>query len=119
MRVITCLIFCLVVVSLPPRSYATIKYWDTNNSTAGAGGATPNGTWDTMLTTNWSTSSLGNITTTSWSIGDTAVFAAGNDAIGAYTVTPSGTVNLAGLTVEEGTITQAGGKLDFGTTSNA
>ena len=56
--------------------------------------------------------------------GDTAVFAAGTTATGAYTVTVSGTQTVGGLTFEEGTVTLSGGQINlvgspiFNTASN-
>ncbi len=64
------------------------SYWDLNGATAGAGGASPTGTWDTS--TSWSASPAGTAATSSWVAGGKAVFAAGSDATGAYTVTVGG-----------------------------
>ena len=61
------------------------NYWDTNDLAAGAGGATPTGTWDG--TTKWTSSPTGTTATSSWISGSSATFAAGTDATGAYTVT--------------------------------
>src|SRR4051794_18243448 len=60
-------------------------YWDSDGNNSGAGGATPIGTWGTDLF--WSSSANGDVATVGWNAGDTAVFSAGNDAIGAFTVT--------------------------------
>ncbi|MFO0789336.1 MAG: autotransporter-associated beta strand repeat-containing protein [Pirellulales bacterium] len=95
---------------------ADTKYWDIDGATAGAGGATPAGTWDTA-TSNWTTDSTGASAGTTWVAGDTAVFAAGTNATGAYTVTISGTQSVGAITVEEGTITQGTGTVDFGATN--
>jgi autotransporter-associated beta strand protein len=64
------------------------SYWDLNGATAGAGGAGPSGTWDSSSF--WSASPAGTAATTSWVSGGKAVFAAGSDATGAYTVTVGG-----------------------------
>jgi fibronectin-binding autotransporter adhesin len=98
---------------------AQTRYWDIDTiSRAGAGGATPSGTWSGTNAT-WSTNAGGTGIPTTWPGGNLAAFAAGSDATGAYTVTVSGSQNLTGLTVEEGTISQSGGTLNFGTTPSA
>lgn len=61
------------------------SYWDTNGATAGAGGTSPNGTWDSGITS-WSSSITGTTATGPWIDGGTAVFSAGSDATGSYTV---------------------------------
>jgi fibronectin-binding autotransporter adhesin len=88
---------------------ATTNYWDINGATAGAGGATPAGTWDTGTTANWSTDSSGGIAATTWADNDDAVFSAGSDATGAFTISLSGTPVAGNLTLEEGTVTISGG----------
>lgn len=90
-------------------------YWDANGPTAGAGGTTPTGTWG--IDGFWSSSVTGSATTAGWSSGGVAVFSAGTDATGSYTVTVSGTQNIGGLTVEEGSPTLSGGTLNFTTTT--
>ena len=99
---------------------ATTKWWDINDATAGAGGASPAGTWDEGTTSNWSTSSAGSISATTFASGDTAIFSAGTDATGSFIVTVSGTVNPALLEAEEGgTITFTGGTINLtGTGTN-
>jgi len=62
------------------------SYWDTNGVTAGAGGASPTGNWD-AASSFWSASTTGETDTASWIAGGSAVFAAGSDATGPYTVT--------------------------------
>lgn len=98
---------------------AQTKFWDVDTiSQAGAGGATPSGTWNgTNLT--WNANATGTGIPAAWPGSNVAAFAAGSDATGAYTVTVSGSQNLTGLTVEEGAISQSGGTLNFGTTPNA
>lgn len=95
----------------------TTVYWDRNGSTAGAGGASPSGTWvnnNGAPNRNWSTSSAGTVNTARWNDGSYAVFSAGTDATGSYTVTVSGTVSVDGITIEEGTPTFSGGTINFG-----
>ena len=85
-------------------------------TTPGAGGATPSGTWNN-LNTFWNSNSGGGAGTLTTDIGagNVGVFAASNDATGAYTVTipdPNDpnyvAVNASGFRVEEGTVTIAG-----------
>lgn len=96
----------LLWVCVGSHAFGANWFWDSNGTTAGAG-TTPTGTWGTS--TFWSTNSGGTVATTAWTAGNTAVFAAGTDASGAYTVTVSGTQSTAGLTVEEGNVTLSGG----------
>lgn len=68
----------------------TTVYWDRNGNTTGAGGASPSGTWvnnNSDPNRNWSTSSAGTAATARWDDGNYAVFSAGTDATGSYTVT--------------------------------
>jgi autotransporter-associated beta strand protein len=90
------------------------RYWDIDalGETAGAGGATPSGTWDGS-TTNWNSDGSGVGTKVAWSAGSGAVFSAGNDATGSYTVTISGTQSASTVTFEDGTVTLTGGQLNL------
>jgi autotransporter-associated beta strand protein len=87
-------------------------YWDLNDANAGAGGATPAGTWD-AANTYWNSVAGGTAATAAWSAGKTAVFAAGTDANGSYTVTVDGTHQIGGLTFGEGNVTLSGGALQM------
>src|SRR5690349_8282107 len=60
-------------------------FWDTNGATAGAGGPTPSGVWDTT-TSNWSTDPSGASPTQPWTPGESASFSADSDATGQFTV---------------------------------
>ncbi|MGI8965355.1 MAG: autotransporter-associated beta strand repeat-containing protein, partial [Limisphaerales bacterium] len=102
----------------PSQSWAALSYWDIDGAIPGAGGPTPSGTWST-INTNWSPDLNGAAATGGWVPGDTAVFAAGTDAIGAYTVTVSGTQNASGINVEEGTVTLVGGTVTTNAVANA
>jgi autotransporter-associated beta strand protein len=93
----------------------TVLYWDTNDTTSGAG-STPTGQWDST-NYHWNTSSAGTANTVQWQSGAIAVFSAGSDAVNAYTVTPTATLTIGGLVVQEGTPTISGGTLSLG--SNA
>ena len=86
------------------------SYWDLNAATAGAGSA-PGGTWNSTAT-NWSSNANGTVATGPWAE-QTAIFSAGSDATGAYTVSVSGTQMVANLLVQEGTATFTGGRLHY------
>lgn len=90
----------------------TIVYWDTNGATAGAGGATPSGTWKTSgaANRNWG-NSAGTAATSNWVNGDIAVFSAGSDATGSFTVTLANSPTADSVIVQEGDITFASNNL--------
>ena len=90
-------------------SPAATLYWDVNGTAAGSGGASPAGTWD-VNTINWNTDSTGGAsgTLSAWVNGSDAVFSAGNDASGSYTVSVNAPISVGNLTVEDGTVTVAG-----------
>ncbi len=104
---------CLMLATAPLSAQTTV-YWDRNSNTSGSsGGTTAAGTWAQSSNSNWSTSSAGTNATSNWgaiAAGDKiAVFAAGTNATGTYTVTTSGTINnVAGLTFQEGNVTLGG-----------
>jgi fibronectin-binding autotransporter adhesin len=103
----------LAVLLCAKAAAQTTLYWDRDGTTAGAGtGATLSGTWSTTggTTKNFSTSSAGTASTVNWTSGAIAVFSAGTTAVGqSYTVTVSGTQNVAQIIVEEGDVTFSGG----------
>ena len=82
-------------------------YWDLDGATAGAGSAAPSDTWNAGNTF-WN-NAAGDGTAAVWSAGATAVFSAGTNATGNYTVTVDGTQDIGGLTFEEGNVTLTGG----------
>jgi hypothetical protein len=92
--------------------------WDTNGTTPGAGGATPTGTWG--VDAFWGKESFGGtVATEAWPAGNYAVFAAGDDATGAYTVYVSGIVDVGDIHVDLGQVTfdpapVTGGSLKLG-----
>jgi len=103
-------LFCL----LAGATSAQTLYWDISGKAAGAGGATPSSTWSTSAANkNWSSNSGGTVATVTWTSGRDAVFSAGTDATGAYTVTVSGTQNVSSITVEEGNPTLGTGVINF------
>lgn len=91
-------------------AWAANLYWDSNGTTNGAG-TTPTGNWGTN--DYWSASSLGTATTAAWTSGETAVFSAGTDATGIFTVTLGAAQTAAGLTFEEGVVTLTGMDLNI------
>lgn len=110
MKTIFRLLAVLSVSAVGTPTFAQL-YWDANGATPGAGGPTPSGIWD--VDAFWSSAPGGDAATGPWADGNAAVFAAGTDATGAYTVTVNGAPSLTGLTFEEGTVTVSGGTLDF------
>lgn len=101
---------------LPTPARPAIVYWDTNGDTAGAGGTSPGGTWGTNAI--WNSVADGTGSTSAWAAGDIAVFSAGTDATGAYTVSITGTQSIGGLVFEDGTVTLSGGMLDLAADSS-
>jgi len=84
-------------------------YWDLNGTDPNActgGGNTAAGTWDAATAT-WNLLSDGTGSTSSWTPGSVAAFAAGSDATGSYTVTVSGTRDMGGLSFYQGSVTLA------------
>ena len=85
-------------------------FWDLNGTTAGSGGTggtAPSGTWSTSLA-NWNPVAAGTSATAVWNNGDAAVFSAGSNATGSYTVNVSGSITASTITFEEGTVTLGG-----------
>src|SRR4051812_23288155 len=78
----------VVVAAGRSTARASDYYWDSNGTTSGAG-AVPAGTWGSSAF--WSTSAAGTIATGVWSAGNAAIFSAGSDATGSYSVTVTGT----------------------------
>jgi autotransporter-associated beta strand protein len=96
-------LICFLLWQAPVQG--ATNYWDIDGSIAGAGGPMPSGIWDTGTTTNWTASSAGTSAATTWTDGDDAIFSAGNDATGTYSVSFEGNQTVGNLTVEEGNIT--------------
>jgi hypothetical protein len=92
--------------SAPAPGVAGDPYWDLNGTTAGAGSATPTGVWSTTVA-NWNPLANGTGTTAVWNNGDAAVFSAGTDATGSFTVsfTNNQSVSASSITIEEGSPT--------------
>ncbi len=85
-------------------------FWDTNGATAGAGGVAPSGSW---ADANWSADLLGESATAAWAAGSTAVFSAGDDATGTFTVALDGTHEASEIRVQGGDVTLQGGSLEL------
>lgn len=94
------------IVPPPPKFY-----WDLDGPTAGAGGEAPAGSWGTN--TVWNSSLLGTAPAEAWVAGNDAIFAAGTDATGSYTVSLASSQQISGLAFEEGTVTLSGFDLEF------
>lgn len=106
--------FCLVGIGNAIEASAQL-YWDVNGSGVGSGsGSTAVGTWGSGFN-NWSTSSNGTSATVGWTSGQQAIFSAGTNATGTYTVTVSGNQTVSGLVFQEGNVTLSGGKLTLTT----
>lgn len=88
-----------------------VLYWDRNGSTTGAG-TSPAGNWATTGSnrSNWNTNSNGTGTPGNWTQNYIAVFSAGNDATGSYTVTMNSNtaMQVDALIVQEGNVTFTG-----------
>ena len=98
----------LLLMSATMRAAAATYYWDTNGTTSGLGGS---GTWDASTSSDWSTSTSGNVATTIWTNSSDVATFKGTPG----TVTVSGNVNAGqisfsgtGYTLTSGTITFAG-----------
>jgi autotransporter-associated beta strand protein len=107
----TAVVVSLTGFAMQPTASAANLYWDTNGATADSGNA--GGTWDSG--TNWTADGSGASGTIGWTDGESAVFAAGTDGTGAYTVTIAGTVTTPSILAEEaGGKTIAGGTINIG-----
>ena len=82
-------------------SDAALRYWDNNGSTPGGGSSSIVNWGDNS----WTLDPTGASATSGWGYGDTAVFSAGTDATGAFTINTDMSPTLGGLVFEEGTVT--------------
>jgi len=86
------------------------RYWDTDGALAGStSNTTAGGTWG--INSYWTTSASGGIATTAWVPGQQAIFSAGSDASGTFTVNVSGNQLVSGIIFQEGTVNLSGGTL--------
>lgn len=119
------IIALLAAVLLASRAQGQSLYWDTNGSTVGAGSTAPAGLWD-LSALRWN-NAAGDGTATGWgNTGlETAFFAAGSDATGAYEVTlgAGAALKLSAVSVGAGSLTLSPQTdvdgLDFGTANAA
>jgi autotransporter-associated beta strand protein len=95
----------------PIGASAAPLYWDLTAGVAGAGGPTPSGTFNSN---SWNTVSDGTGALGAITSADTAIFSAGTDATGAFTVNLTAATTVAGVTVEEGTVSLTGSALTIG-----
>jgi autotransporter-associated beta strand protein len=119
------LLLILTLALLATHSQAQSLYWDINDTTPGSGGPTPTGVWD-LTTLRWN-NAAGDTTSAAWTNSglEAALFAAGSDATGTYSVTLGAgrALKLSALTLNTGnlTLTPQGGTdgLDFGAVNAA
>lgn len=115
-RILGLAVMWLLALAISPQIIkGQTLYWDTNGNTTGAG-TSPSGTWinnNSAGNRNWTSNSGGTTATARWNDNNTAIFSAGSDATGSYTVTISGTVNVNGITIEEGSPTFTSGTVNF------
>lgn len=101
---------CASLICLAAPTFAQL-YWDTNADTPGAGATA--GTWGTNAF--WSTDPAGGVLTAAWIASQPAIFSAGTDLTGPYTLGVSGTQVASSVLVEEGNISVSSGVIDVGT----
>ena len=100
-------------MSLAPTSRAANLYWDLDSVVPGAGGEAPAGTWDAGGFV-WNDAADGGVgNPTSWIAGSTAVFSAGTNASGTFTIDVQGPHAAAGLIFEEGIVTLNNTQIDL------
>ena len=99
------LIIGLALISHTDAFGLALYFWDSNGTTPGAGGPTPTGTWGVDAFWNDQGDGGGTNATKAWPAGNFAVFAAGNDATGAYTVNVSGVVQVGDIHMDLGQVT--------------
>jgi autotransporter-associated beta strand protein len=85
-------------------------YWDIDAAIRGATpGNTAVGIWG--VDNYWTTSRQGNRPTQPWTPGEQAIFSAGSDATGTFTIGVSGNQIASGIVFQEGTITLTNGTI--------
>lgn len=114
------LVFAWWIATASGAASAATLYWDGNNDTAGFGSAS--GTWAApttgTLTSGWSASSVGtdvvNGTSVTTTTADILYFGDATNALGAGTITVSGTVSASQLLfgLNSGSITFSGGTIN-------
>ena len=104
------------VVAMGQSSAQAQLYWDANGTTDGAS-VTPNGTWG--IDSFWNDQADGGAAGVigAWTPDAQAIFSAGSDATGAYTVTVDSTQSAGGITIKDGTLTLTGGTINLSSPS--
>lgn len=97
-------VFALLSFLAVTHSGAAPLYWDTNGAVAGSGNT--GGLWNTTNSV-WSGSAQGLAITGAFQASSDAVFAAGTDGAGTYTVTLGESLSATGLNFQEGHVTLA------------
>src|SRR5687768_8611032 len=94
-------------------AFALDAYWDTNGTTTGAGNNV--GVWS--VDSFWSPEPNGEAATEPWTPANKAIFSAGSDLVGPYTLSLASTTQDAtgGVLVEEGQFVQNDGTINSGT----
>jgi hypothetical protein len=106
----------MVGIGLTSGLGAGVLYWDTNSTSKGS--STTTGTWIDSGTSatakSWTSDSAGRSATVVYVSGSDAVFSAGTNVTGAYTVTLNSTQNVSSILVEDGNPTISGtGTVNF------
>lgn len=99
-----CAVFAAGLLAADVSFAQTSVYWDLNGVTAGAS-VTPTGAWNTAGAANWNAASDGTGALANWTQSNHAVFSAGTDATGTYTVTLGAPITVGNLTFQTGTPT--------------
>jgi autotransporter-associated beta strand protein len=102
----------ILAIGVSTRVQGADAYWDVNGT--GDGGSDSDvapGTWGSDNF--WSASDAGAAGAGAWVADDMAVFSAGTDVTGTYSVTVSGTQSASGMRFEEGTVTLTGGTVNL------
>jgi len=119
------LLLILTLALLAIQTQAQSPYWDTNDTTPGSGGPAPSGIWD-LTTLRWN-NAAGDASSAAWTNSgvESAIFTAGSDATGTYSVTlgAATALKLSALTLNTGSLTLTpqtlADGLDFGSTNAA
>ncbi|MDY0170633.1 MAG: hypothetical protein RBS80_29095 [Thermoguttaceae bacterium] len=100
-RFLICAIAGALPLALSASIHAAVLYWDVNGATPGSGNA--GGSW---AGANWTTDSSGASATMGWVDGSDAVFSAGSDGTGAWTVdVAAANRSVRNVLVQQGVVT--------------
>jgi autotransporter-associated beta strand protein len=112
------LIGLFLSLAAPNARALSLYFWDSNGATPGAGSA-PTGTWgeDAFWSEDDKAGNPGTKPTVAWPAGNYAVFCAGDDAYGPYTVHVKGDIKVGDIHVDLGDVTfdqaPGGGRLNL------